>query len=384
MTFEFSTAQRIVFGPGKAAEIVPAAAALGRSVLLVAGREGRRAEEVHRGLKQAGLSVTVFPVAGEPTVAMAAEAAGLARAAGAEVVVGLGGGSVIDAAKAVAALAANPGDPLEFLEVIGRGQPLRHPPLPCIAAPTTAGTGSEVTRNAVLGVPEQQVKVSLRDPRMLPRLAVIDPELTYSCPRDLTAAAGLDALTQLIEPFVSPQANPFTDALCREGIARAARALPRAYRDGNDAAAREDMALASLFGGLALANAKLGAVHGLAAPLGGMFPAPHGVICARLLAPVIAANLEALRSRAPHSAALDRYREVAGLLTGNSAARAEDGVAFLAALAGEMEIPPLSLFGLRPTDFPALVARAQRASSMRGNPIALFDAELTALLTAAL
>ena len=232
--------------------------------------------------------------------------------------IGLGGGSAIDAAKAIAALAANGGDPLDYLEVVGRGRSLTQPSLPCIAIPTTAGTGAEVTRNAVLASPEHGIKASLRSATMLPRLALVDPELTYSLPAAVTASTGLDALTQLIEPFTSSKANPLTDALCREGMMRAARSLRTAYEDGRDAAAREDMALASLFGGLALANAGLGVVHGFAGPVGGTFHAPHGAVCAAFLPHVMAVNARALRTRQPGSAALARYDEIARILTGQS------------------------------------------------------------------
>ena len=231
-------------------------------------------------------------------------------------VIGLGGGSAIDTGKAIAALLTNPGDPLDYLEVIGRGQALQQTPLPYIAIPTTAGTGSEVTRNAVLASHEHHVKVSLRSPLMLPRVAIVDPELTYSLPPAITASTGLDALTQLIEPYTCNSPNPMIDAICREGMQRAARSLKRAYQNGSDAAAREDMSIAALFGGMALANAKLGAVHGFAGPLGGLFPAPHGMICARLLPFVVEANVRALQMREPDSPVLKRYDEVAQLLTG--------------------------------------------------------------------
>ena len=254
-----------------------------------------------------------------------------------------------------------------------------------MALPTTAGTGSEVTRNAVLAAPEQRVKVSLRSPRMLARLALVDPELTYSLPPAVTASSGLDALTQLIEPFVTPAANPLTDALCRDGIPRAARALRRAYADGADAEARQDMALASLLGGLALANSRLGAVHGLAGPLGGWLPAaPHGALCARLLPIVTAANVRALDLRGRTSPALARYAEAAALLTGDKEASAADAAEWLGALAAALHIPPLREYGLTSGDIGALVPQAQRANSMRGNPIALTDAEVAEILEQAL
>jgi alcohol dehydrogenase class IV len=278
----------------------------------------------------------------------------------------------------------NRGDLLDYLEVIGRGKPLTYAPAPYIAVPTTAGTGSEVTRNAVLASPEHRVKVSLRSPSMLPRLAVVDPELTYSMPPAVTASTGLDALTQVLEPYISNQANPMTDAICREGLWRAARSLRRAYQDGSDAAAREDMALVSLFGGLALANAKLGAVHGFAGPLGGLFHAPHGTICARLLPYVMEANVRALQARMPESPSLARYDEVAQLLTGDNTARATDGVIWVQDLCQALDVSPLSNFGLSEDDFPMVVDKAQRASSMKGNPILLTDEELTHILRRAI
>jgi len=215
---------------------------------------------------------------------------------------------------------------------------------------------------------------------MLPSLAVVDPELTYSVPPAITASTGLDALTQVLEPYVCNQPNPMIDALCREGLGRAARSLRRAYEDGNDADAREDMALVSLFGGLALANAKLGAVHGFAAPLGGMFSAPHGVTCARLLPYVMEANVRALQTRMPDSPALARYDQVAQILTGKATARAADGVLWTQNLCEALNVPPLSGFGLAEEDLPSVVDKARKASSMQGNPIKLSDEELTEIL----
>jgi alcohol dehydrogenase class IV len=299
-------------------------------------------------------------------------------------VIGLGGGSVLDAGKAIAALLTNSGDLFDYLEVIGRGQPLKEPSAPYIAIPTTAGTGAEVTRNAVLASPEHKVKVSLRSPTMLPRLAVVDPELTYSMPPAVTASTGLDALTQVMEPYVSHLANPLTDAVCRQGIQRAGRSLRRAFDNGQDTEARKDMALASLFGGLALANAKLGAVHGFAGPIGGMFQAPHGAICARLLPFVMETNVNALASREPDSSALARYDDVARLLTGDDTARSADGVAWVQELSQALAVPPLSDFGMTQEDIPAVVAKAKNASSMKGNPIVLSEEELSAILAEAL
>jgi len=286
----------------------------------------------------------------------------------------------MDTGKAIAAMLTNSGELEDYLEVVGRGKPLTLPPVPYIAIPTTAGTGAEVTRNAVLRVPEHGVKVSMRSPLMLPRLAVVDPALTHSMPPSVTASTGLDALTQLMEVYVSNKANPLTDGICREGLKRAGRSLRKAYDDGSDQAAREDMALASLFSGLALANAKLGAVHGFAGPLGGMISAPHGVICARLLPYVMQANVQALQSRAVGSPALARHDEIARLLTGKVTARAVDGLAWVQELCETLKVPPLAEFGLKEQDFPMVVAKAKKSSSMKGNPIILTDDELMEIL----
>ena len=380
MRFEFATANRILFGPSALKQVAPIAAAHGRRPLVVTGHHGDRATPLLDLLRQNGLTPTVFTVIGEPTVETARAGVSLARQAGCDQVIGIGGGSVLDAGKAIAMLLTNGGDPLDYLVVVGRGQAITQRSAPMIAIPTTAGTGSEVTRNAVLGSMEHKVKASLRAATMLPAVALVDPELTYTVPADVTASTGLDAFTQCLEPFVSPRANPLTDSFCREGLRHAARSLRRAYEDGEDAAAREDMAVASLFGGLALANAGLGAVHGFAGPIGGMFPAPHGAICARLLPWVMEANVRALQQRSPLAPALARYDEIARLLTGDPAATAPHGVAWVQALAESLHVPPLSRFGITPADFPEIVAKSQQASSMKANPIALTDAELTDIL----
>ncbi len=280
MTFEFATAGRILFGRGKSQQIPTLARDLGRRALVVLGGSSRGCQALTEGLSDAGVRPVVFNVSGEPTTHLVDQATGIARSEGCDVVISVGGGSVIDAGKAVAALLANPGEVRDYLELAGGGKPLLERGMPFVAVPTTAGTGSEVTRNAVLDVPEHKVKASLRSPHLLARLAVVDPDLTLSLPPTITAYTGMDALTQLIEPFASNAANPLTDGVCREGLTRAARSLARAYRDGSDVAAREDMALASLFGGIALANARLGAVHGFASVLGGTTGHAHGAICA--------------------------------------------------------------------------------------------------------
>ena len=375
MNFEFAAPTRIIFGEGRLAEAPEIAAGMGSRALVVQGQSGR-AEPLARQLRDRGLAVWTLGIPAEPTIALVERGAAQARRAQCDVVLALGGGSVIDAAKAIAALLTNDAPVRDYLEVVGKARPLTNRSAPLIAIPTTAGTGAEVTRNAVLMAEEEHVKVSMRGALMLPAVALIDPVLTYTLPPNVTASTGLDALTQCIEPFVSPHANPLSDAVAREGIRRAAVALRRVFRDGSDAAARRDMSVASLCGGLALANAKLGAVHGFAAPLCGMFPVPHGVACARLLPPVTAINVRALRERASSSPALARYDEVARLVTGSPSARAEDLAGWLSALVEELAVPRLAALGVREEDVVRVAAAARRASSMKGNPIELTDEEL--------
>lgn len=379
--FEFATAQRVVFGPGTLREAGGLAAALGRRPLVVTGRDSGRAQPLLDQLRAQGFRPAVMPVQGEPTVEDARRGAALARAEAADLVLACGGGSALDAGKAIAALAAQPGDVLDYLEVVGQGRPLASPPLPVMAVPTTAGTGAEATRNAVLASPGHGVKASLRHPALLPRVALVDPELTLGLPPDLTASTGLDALTQLIEPFLSSRANPLTDALCREGVRRSVRSLERAWAAGGDLEARNDLSLASLLGGMALANAGLGAVHGLAAPLGGRFPVPHGAACAALLPHVLRANLAACPPGHPCRA---RFGELAGLLTGDRAAAPEDGVAWIADLVRRLGVAPLGRYGVGPEALEELAEHALAASSMKANPVPLERADLVEILARAL
>lgn len=382
MSFEFA-APRILFGEGRLREVGALAKDLGARALVVEGGGGR-AEAVRTALDANGIASTVLRVSGEPTTAIVTHGVELARSSACDLVIAIGGGSVIDTGKAVAALLTNRGALLDYLEVVGSGQPIARRPAPFIAIPTTAGTGAEVTRNAVLQVEERRVKVSLRSVLMTPTIALVDPELTWTLPPEVTASTGLDALTQCLEPFVTPRATPLTDAIAREGLRRIAPALRRAFHDGADRQARHTMALGSVCGGLALANAKLGAVHGFASPLGGMFPIPHGVACARLLPEIVDVNVRALRARAPESEALARYDEAARILTGRPGARAEDAAAWLRDLVAELRVPALSRYGVSVADVPAVVAQARHASSMQGNPIELTEDELSIALTAAI
>lgn len=382
--FEFATATRILFGAGVLAEVAPAVKSMGRRVFVVTGKNPDRAQPLLTQLKSSGIEADVFPTSGEPTIALVQSGAEALRAAGCDVVVALGGGSVVDAGKAIAALATNRAEPLEYLEVIGRGRPLEQPPLPFVAIPTTAGTGAEVTRNAVLSSPEHRVKVSLRSPMMLPRLAVVDPELSLGLPAALTASTGMDALTQLIEPFLSCRANPMTDAFCRQGIPLVARSLRRACEVPGDLAAREDMALASLLSGLALANSGLGAVHGFAAAIGGMYPAPHGAVCAALLPHAMRVNLRAVRERGPDCDASLRFHAVAAMLTGRTQAAAEEGLDWLEGLSAGFGIPGLAAYGVAAKDLAQVCERAAQSSSMKGNVISLGPEELRRIVDAAM
>jgi alcohol dehydrogenase class IV len=384
MLFEFATATRIIFGAGALRQAGSLAAELGRRALVVTGSSPGRAAQLLDLLTAKGIAALTFPVSGEPTTDTVRRGLREARGHRIDLVIGMGGGSVLDTGKAVAALLTNGGDPLDYLEIIGAGRALERAAAPYLAIPTTSGTGAEVTRNAVLASPEHGVKVSLRSPLMLPRVALVDPELTHTLPPAVTASTGLDALTQVLEPYVSIKANPLTDALCREGMRRAARSLRRAFERGDDAQAREDLALTSLFGGLALANAALGAAHGFAGPLGGRFLAPHGALCAVLLPHVMALNVRALRERQPDSDALRRYDEVARLLTGRADAVAEDGFAWTAELCRDLRIPTLSAYGVTKDQVPDLVAQAAASSSMKGNPIELGTDELAEILERAL
>ncbi len=380
MRFEFATATRIIFGPGISREVAPLAAEIGKRAFVVTGRTTKRAEPILEQLKNQAIEYVTFNVTSEPTTTIVKQAVEQARNNKSDLVIGIGGGSILDTGKAIAAMLTNTGELEDYLEVVGLGKKITERPAPYIVVPTTAGTGAEVTRNAVIGVPEHKVKVSMRSPMMLPLLAVVDPELTYSMPPSVTASTGLDALTQLMEAFVSNKANPMTDGICREGLKRAGRSLLKAYKDGSDKDARQDMSLASLFSGLALANAGLGAVHGLAGPLGGMISAAHGVICARLLPYVMQANVQALQSRADSSPTLARYDEIAQLLTGNIMSKAADGLKWVQDICLQLKVPPLSKFGLKEQDFPAVIAKAQKSSSMKGNPVALTEDELISIL----
>lgn len=384
MEFTFATSARIVFGAGSLARLGEVVSSLGSRVLLVTGSGKSGPEKARASLTEAGLIVFEYMVEGEPDVDLVQAATQLARENSCNCVVCFGGGSVIDTGKAVAAFLTNPGDPLDYLEVVGKGMPLSEKPVPCIAVPTTSGTGSEVTKNAVLKVPEKHVKVSLRSEWMIPEIALLDPELTISVPPAVTASTGMDALTQVLEPYVSRSANPMTDMFCVEGLRCGSRSLRIAFHEGEDISARTDMAWCSLLGGLSLANGKLGAVHGFAGPLGGMFEAPHGAVCARLLPGVVRMSVKALTERDAENPVLVRYAHVAQILTGDEKASVADGVKWLGDLTSELGIPGLGFYGMNPKDIPAVIENARKSSSMKGNPVKLMDDEMAEILHEAL
>ncbi len=390
--FDFLCVGRIIFGRGRAREVGELAGALGAAALVVtnAGRpgDGGVADGLGELLATAGLRCFFVRQPGEPTVADVDRALETARAEACDVVIGLGGGSAIDAAKATAALLTNGGSPLDYMEVVGKGQKITRPAAPWIAVPTTAGTGAEVTKNAVIACPERRFKASIRGEQLLARAVVVDPELGASVPAEVTAGSGMDALCQLIESYTSVGAQPLTDALAAEGIARAARSLRRAFADGTDLDAREDMAMAALLSGITLTNAGLGAVHGFAAPLGANFPVPHGTVCAALLPHVMSANVAALRAESPAHPALGRYARVGRMLTGGGEPGAPEavdaGIAFAGELARDLKIPRLGEFGLTVDDGAKMVSLARKSSSMRYNPVVLSDEALEGILASAM
>ena len=383
MSFEFTCPTKIIFGEGSSKDAVSAATGLGRHILLITGKSEGKSHHAQDRFARAGVEFTAFHVEQEPTVDLVRAGVKAVRDCGAGVVVGWGGGSALDAAKAIACLSTNPGDPMDYLEVVGRGQTVAKAGLPVVAVPTTAGTGSEVTRNAVLAVPERRMKVSLRSPYVYPKFAVIDPELTYSAPAGLTASTGMDALAQVLEPFVSVRANPLADQFCRAGMEAIGRSLVRAYEHGEDTTARYEMSFGSLMGGLALTNAGLGAVHGFASVLGGMYPAAHGEICARLLAPVVEMNSSVIQLRNPENAAGLRYAEAARLILGSSTAGVKDLLKWLNELTQTLAVPRLGEMGVLREEFKLIIQCAITASSMRANPIPLETGELLEILEVA-
>lgn len=370
--FAFALPGRCSFGRGAARAAPAQIRAYGARGVLVHGANPARATWLLDGLRAEGAEVLAIACGSEPTLPMLEAALARAKGFGADWVAALGGGAALDLGKALAGLIPAPGGIMDHLEVVGRGLPLAAAPLPYIALPTTAGTGAEATRNAVIGLPDHGRKVSIRDERMLPRLAIIDPALTDHCPRGVTLASGLDALAQVIEPYVSAKATPFTDALTRPAIGPGLRALVRLMQ-AEDAAARDSLAWVSLCGGIALANGGLGAVHGLAGVIGGVTPAAHGAICGAALGPVLAMN----RDHAPDPG---RVNEVCAQIAAVLGGTAQEAPAALAGWAREAGLPGLQAQGLDPARHAAVAEASLASSSMKGNPFAPTVAQLCEVL----
>jgi len=380
MKIDFSTSSRIIFGSGEFRKIPDLIKGWGHRAFVIRGNNPTYGKEFFDIIGFLDLEVTYFKVDKEPDIEMLCSAVKLARDNNCEFVVGFGGGSVIDTGKAVAALLNNDGDLMDYLEVVGKGLPQKNVSKPYLAIPSTAGTGSEVTRNAVIDVPEKKVKVSMRNAYMLPKIALVDPELTLDLPQNITATTGMDAFVQVIEPYVCNSPNPMVDMFCRDAIPRAAANLLIAFQEGSNIKARENMAWVSLMGGLSLANAKLGAVHGFAGPIGGMFHAPHGAICACLLPAVMRVNIENLKKNDSENLSLKRYSEIASWLANDLKAEVDDSIHFFETLCKNLKIPRLRDIGITKNDFPSIVEKSRNSSSMKGNPVLLPDEELTRIL----
>lgn len=385
-SFGFATATEILYGPGSIKKALNAAnnlQCLGTKAFLIIGSNSiSRCSPIIDQLNEKKIPFVTFEVDGEPTTEVADQGATYAREEKCDFVIGYGGGSCIDTGKAVAMLVNNGGVCLDYMEVIGKSQPIKKKSIPLIAIPTTAGTGSEVTKNAVMASREHKQKASLRSPFMYPNLAVVDPTLCISVPPSVTAATGLDAFCQCLEPLTSGQANPLTDAIALKGLGHGAKGLRAAYANGKDAEARNNMALCSLFGGLALANSKLGSAHGFAGPLGGLLgdKAPHGGIVGALLPSCIVMNVKAMQSRDPTNPAIEKYAQAARVVLGRNDATVMDLANWVADTCQIMKVPPLSAYGLTEDMFPDVVKQSGGSSSMTGNPIKLTDEELTDIL----
>lgn len=393
-SFEIARLPRIVFGSGRIAELPHTVQAFGQRALLVLGGRSLRASEAGAGLlrdlRAAGIMLDEARVESEPSPELVDRIVAAHVGRGIEVVVGIGGGSVLDTAKAVAALLPHGNSVMDHLEGVGRNLPYRGPATPWIAVPTTAGTGSEATKNAVLSVQGVNgFKKSFRDDALVAQVALVDPELLASCPPQLVAANGMDAFTQLLESYVSVRSNPFTDALALSGLQAVRDGFFAARAGGSDVAAQQGracMAYASLLSGITLAQAGLGSVHGLASPLGAYFPIPHGVVCGTLVATASAVNIRALQ-RDANRTALAKYARVGRLLAPAAPAHDEAALDALVQVLREwtarLELPALGRFGVRAADIPRIVAGA-RGNSMQTNPVRLTDAEISEIVSARL
>lgn len=376
--FLFQTASRVIFGIDSIKQISGQTKNYGRKVFIIISQSSHLDDLLREELSWCDL--LIVPSHCEPDLAEVTRLSMTARDFSPDCIIGIGGGSAIDIAKAVGAFSTNHHPPSAYLEIVGEARPLENPTTPVIAIPTTAGTGSEVTKNAVIGIPDRKIKVSLRSEKILPKVALIDPKLTSTLNAMYSASTGMDALTQLIEPYLSKKSNPFTDMLCVEGIRRIPGALIKVMENGSDIRSRSEMSYASLLGGMALANAGLGAVHGFAGVLGGMYSAPHGLICARLLPAVFSINYEHISRNGANLCLIDKLNKISSMLTQKRSAHAKEGIDWLYQFTERLGIPKLCDLGIQKGDFPEIVKNAKLSSSMKGNPIELPDEALYKIL----
>ena len=380
MNFNFSAPQQIIFGNGRIGDLTFIMRDIGDRAFIVRYHSGSGFPALVRTLEENYVKWIEFEVRQEPNLALVTDAVAVAQKYECNFVVSIGGGSVIDTGKIVSVMQTNHGSIMDYLEVVGKGKTLENPAIPHIAIPTTAGTGTEVTRNAVLDIPEKKTKVSMRSDYLFPKIACVDPELTISVPPTTTAFSGMDAFSQVIEPFVSKRKNYLTDMFCRDGIRLASDYLIRAYHDGEDRVSRTMMSGVSLLGGLCLTNSGLGAIHGFAGPIGGMFHIPHGAICASLLPSVMEMNINALRRRDSINETVNSYKEIIQIVTKNPDSTIEEGIEWFKELNLKLQIPSLAGLGINKKDFSEIIERAVQSNSMKTNPIQLTRDELWQIL----
>ncbi len=390
--FEFLSLPQIYFGRKQINKLSSITKEYGQNAIIVASESLWKNNEIKSiiedELTTKDISINVFHSRGEPTVTSVDHGVERAQEVKAEIIIAIGGGSTIDLGKAIAGLVTNTGSAKNYLEIIGKGKKIIEQPLPLIAIPTTAGTGTEVTENAVILSREDKLKASIRNPLLIPKVAIIDPELMVSLPKEITASCGLDALTQLIEAFTSNKSQPITDSLAILGIQKATESLIRTFDEGNDLDAREDMAFASLLSGICLANAGLGALHGLAGSIGGMFNIPHGIICGALLSSTIEQNIIKLLSQVPYSHKLSKYVRLGEIVSEHPFETMREAVTniigYTRNITKILEIPKLAKFGFKQSEFKAIITQAKKSSSMGYNPVELSDEQLTEILLQAL
>jgi alcohol dehydrogenase class IV len=378
--FEFISPTRIIFGKGGFRKCGVLARELGNNALVITGSGKVSVDGLRNLLRAEGIKWTEYRVKDEPNIGIILDGIRIAKDAKCDHVICLGGGSVMDAGKAVAAMMTNPGNLMDYLEVVGKGNSVNIQGLPVINIPTTAGTGSEITRNSVILVPEGKVKVSMRGKGMVAAFALIDPELSYSLSPETTATTGMDALTQVIEAYMSNSANPISDAYAIEGIRRGAESVLKAFQHGRDEEARENMVLTALFSGIALSQAGLGAVHGFASVIGGLTDAPHGAICACLLSSALRANFEEINKKIDDNDSLIRFSKISQILTGTSTASPQSAIQWIRDLCKKLEIKGLSSLGVKMEDFDSIVQKAVVSSSMKKNPVILSEDALHRIL----